>query len=156
FMLSTRLRETITGPISRLAKGASAVSQTGDYSVRVQKYSQDELGVLVDAFNEMLSRVQSRDAEVQNARYSLQTTLASIADAIISKDTSGIICFTNPVAQTLLGLKQEELLGKHIDEVFRTLDEFSRQSVEAPIHKVLRLGTIVESQDHTILIAAAG
>ena len=62
------------------------------------KYSNDELGVLVDGFNEMLARVEERDIEIQHARNSLQTTLTSIGDAVISTDTKGRVVFTNPVA----------------------------------------------------------
>jgi len=156
FLLSSRLREIIATPISRLARAAASVSQTGDYSVRVEKYSQDELGLLVDAFNEMLERVQSRDIEVKNARNSLHTTLSSIGDAVISTDTEGHIVFVNPVARSLLRWPEQDLAGKPVDEVFRIVNEFTRQSVEVPIHTVLREGNIVGLANHTVLIAGDG
>jgi len=66
-LLSARLRTIIATPISHLVSAATAVSQTGDYSIRAQKLSEDELGALVDRFNEMLAGIQSRDNDLKNA-----------------------------------------------------------------------------------------
>src|SRR4051812_31382749 len=101
-VLSSRLRAIIATPITRLAQAAASVSESGDYGIRVQKDAEDELGILVESFNEMLRRIQSRDVEIQNARNSLETTLTSIGDAVISTDVSGRVVFANPVARALL------------------------------------------------------
>lgn len=93
FLLSARLRSFITTPILELARVTTNVSQSRDYSMRAEKFSGDELGLLVDAFNEMLSSIQSRDIElhgalaargvaleeVQKARESLQASLGRVA-----------------------------------------------------------------------------
>ncbi len=60
FLLSSRLRAVIATPISQLVRATTPVSETGDYSTRAEKLSGDELGVLVDRFNEMLAGIQSR------------------------------------------------------------------------------------------------
>ena len=75
FLLSSKLRAVIANPISRLVGAATSVSETGDYSVRAQKLSGDELGVLVDTFNEMLAGIQSRDGN-------LRTVLAEREEAL--------------------------------------------------------------------------
>jgi PAS domain S-box-containing protein len=67
FLLSSKLRAVIATPISRLARAATSVSETGDYRVRAPKLSGDELGVLVDQFNEMLAGIQSRDSHLRTA-----------------------------------------------------------------------------------------
>src|SRR5579872_1826277 len=61
-LLSRRLRNLIATPVSRLVSATTAVSETGDYSIRAEKVTTDELGLLVDRFNEMLAGIQSRDA----------------------------------------------------------------------------------------------
>jgi PAS domain S-box-containing protein len=66
-LLSTRLRAVIEIPISYLVRASTSVSETSDYSIRAQKRSGDELGVLVDRFNEMLDGIQSRDNELRKA-----------------------------------------------------------------------------------------
>ena len=134
FLLSSRLQSVIATPISRLADVTTSVSESRDYSIRAEKLSGDELGVLVDAFNQMLESIQSRDIELrkallaregalkeaQSARDSLQTTLASIGDAVISTDVDGCIVFANRVAQSLLKWPAADMERKHLDDVFRT------------------------------------
>jgi light-regulated signal transduction histidine kinase (bacteriophytochrome) len=66
-VLSTHLRDLIADPVSRLVKTVSSVSTSQDYSLRAKKVSSDEMGVLVDAFNEMLSRIEARDEELRQA-----------------------------------------------------------------------------------------
>ncbi|HEY1341209.1 MAG TPA: PAS domain S-box protein, partial [Bryobacteraceae bacterium] len=152
----TRLRNIVAGPVTRLAQAATSVSETADYSIRVPKDSADELGLLVESFNRMLTRVQSRDAEIQNARNLLETTLASIGDAVISTDIEGRIVFANSVARALLRWPGPDLAGKPIDEAFRIVNEFTRRKVESPIDRVLREGVIVGLANDSILIARDG
>ncbi len=66
-LLSSRLRDAIAGPIFALVNATRAVSQTGDYGIRAKRLSGDELGLLVDRFNEMLGRIQSRDNDLKQA-----------------------------------------------------------------------------------------
>lgn len=65
FLLSSMLRGLIATPISRLVRATTSVSETGNYSIRAERMSGDELGVLVDRFNEMLAGIQSRDDELK-------------------------------------------------------------------------------------------
>ncbi len=67
FLLSSGLRTLIATPISQLVQATTAVSETNDYTIRAQKISGDELGVLVDRFNEMLSNIQAQDAKLRRA-----------------------------------------------------------------------------------------
>jgi len=169
-LLSSWLRATIATPISQLADAAALVSDTRDYSIRAEKISTDELGVLVDAFNEMLARIQLRDdrlkkaltareealREAQSARDSLKITLASIGDAVISTDVEGRIVFANRVAQSLLKYGEAELIGTHLDEVFRTVNELDRAKCESPVARILRHDTIAAASNQTVLIARDG
>jgi PAS domain S-box-containing protein len=156
FFLASQLRNTIAGPIARLATAAGSVSHGGDYTVRVAKDSGHEVGALVDAFNGMLGAVQSRERELRDARNSLRTTLTSIGDAVISTDTEGFIVFANPVACALLRCPVADMHGQDIDSIFRIVNEFSRAPVENPVRKVLRERVIAGLENHTILIAADG
>jgi signal transduction histidine kinase len=70
--LSSRLQRLISLPIANLAASAQSVSETKDYSIRAEKQGEDELGLLVDSFNEMLTTIQERDAELQRAHDQLE------------------------------------------------------------------------------------
>ncbi len=70
-LLSGRLRSLITDPIVELAGVTTKVSRSRDYRIRAKKLSGDELGLLVDTFNEMLSSIQSRDLELRESNENL-------------------------------------------------------------------------------------
>ena len=61
YLLSRMLQEQISLPILNLAETARAISNHRDFSVRAQKFGEDELGLLTDAFNQMLAEIQARD-----------------------------------------------------------------------------------------------
>ena len=72
FLLSSRLQKTISAPILHLSNLANRVSTEKNYALRAISESQDELGGLVNQFNDMLSQVQDRDIALLEARYELE------------------------------------------------------------------------------------
>jgi two-component system sensor histidine kinase/response regulator len=66
------LQRIVTAPIIHLHRTAKAVAAEKNFSLRAVKRSDDELGQLVTAFNEMLSEIQSRDAALQRAHSDLE------------------------------------------------------------------------------------
>jgi signal transduction histidine kinase/putative methionine-R-sulfoxide reductase with GAF domain len=66
-LLSSRLQRVISGPILHLVQTAETVSNKRDYSVRAVKSTEDELGLLVETFNEMLGQIQQRDVALLEA-----------------------------------------------------------------------------------------
>ena len=71
-LLSARLQGLVSQPIVTLADTARQVSSRGDYSLRAERTTDDELGVLVDAFNRMLERIQLREQELSAANDELR------------------------------------------------------------------------------------
>jgi PAS domain S-box-containing protein len=72
FLLSLTLQKVISGPILHLADTANNVASEKNYSIRADKTSTDEMGVLIDRFNEMLSGIQERDAKLLAAQMGLE------------------------------------------------------------------------------------
>jgi PAS domain S-box-containing protein len=72
FLMSSRLQKVISEPILSLAKVTKDVSEEKDYSTRAVKRSNDEVGLLIDAFNEMLEQIQQRDVELVDAKEKLE------------------------------------------------------------------------------------
>ena len=72
WLLSFRLQKIVSQPVLDLAKTTRAVSAGKNYSLRAVKRSNDELGELIDGFNEMLAQIQLRDAELEQARKHLE------------------------------------------------------------------------------------
>src|SRR5262249_38947900 len=100
---------------------------------------------------------RKRAADVLSAeREWLKRTLESIGDAVIATDAEGRVAFLNPVAETLTGWNSAEASGRSCDEVFRIVNEHTRETVESPVTRVLRLGTVVGLANSTMLIARGG
>jgi signal transduction histidine kinase/ActR/RegA family two-component response regulator len=74
--LSARLQAIVSEPVVSLARTALAVSSRGDYSLRARRTTDDELGLLVDAFNRMLERIQLREGELSRTNDDLRREVA--------------------------------------------------------------------------------
>jgi signal transduction histidine kinase len=72
YLLSMVLQGAISQPILALAETAQAVSARQDYSVRAPKLGEDELGVLTDAFNQMLGRIEDQNRALRASQDELQ------------------------------------------------------------------------------------
>src|SRR4051812_22012400 len=73
YLLANRMQRVISSPILTLTSTARTVSTAKDYSARVENGGRrDELGVLIDCFNEMLAQIQQRDAELIRHREHLE------------------------------------------------------------------------------------
>jgi len=116
-------------------------------------YSQRE--ALRHAKDEAEYRKDAESAE-RELRQRLQTTLSSIGDAVLSTDARGHIVFANRIALGILRLTEVEVLGKHLDDIFRIVNEYTRAAVESPVAKVLREGAVVGLANHTVLMAPDG
>ena len=60
WLLSIQLQRVISGPVLHLVRTAKTVSDRMDYSVRAVKRTEDEVGLLIDSFNEMLTQIEKR------------------------------------------------------------------------------------------------
>ena len=86
----------------------------------------------------------------------LDRTLQSIGDAVIATDAQGKIVFMNPVAERLTGWSSKDAIERPSEEIFQIVTENTREKVESPVERVLRLGETVSLASTTLLIAADG
>jgi len=103
--------------------------------------------------------ISLREAAVLQTRRDkelLATTLASIGDAVIVTDAKGRITFLNAEAEKLTGWKGADARNQKLSEVFRPINEDTRQPVENPVDKVLRIGSVVGLANHTVLVSKNG
>ena len=170
FLIGFLLQRAIARPIQALAGTAERVSRDHDFGVRAKPAEVRELDVLTAAFNEMLDTIQAQQAQLRleleertRAQYAearekqlLATTLASIGDGVIVTDPEGRVTSLNAEAERLTGWRMEEATGRPLPEVFRIINEDTRSTVEDPVAKVLRLGTVVGLANHTLLIRKDG
>ena len=85
-VLALRLQRVISTPILDLAQAARLVSARRDYSIRAVRQNDDELGRLVDDFNNMLAEIQRQDSELKQFRDHLQEEVtARTADLLAAE-----------------------------------------------------------------------
>ncbi|SDL97061.1 Signal transduction histidine kinase [Geoalkalibacter ferrihydriticus] len=73
YLISSRLQGFISLPILQLLGVMNRVSREQNFRVRARKDSEDEIGGLIEGFNEMLSHIEQRDLELENHRRNLET-----------------------------------------------------------------------------------
>src|SRR5271157_2392944 len=105
---------------------------------------------------EMALYKHTAERKLRESERRYAVTLASIGDAVIATDDRARVTFLNPVAEALTGWPQAEATGRPLGEVFHIINEETRQPVEDPAAKVLRLGTVVGLANHTVLLARDG
>lgn len=86
YALSKSLQRVITRPVIQLAQTMQQVSSNADFTLRVKKNCQDEVGTLIEGFNTMLAEIQMRDDRLAAYKESLE-------DAIIKR--TGELTATN-------------------------------------------------------------
>ncbi len=96
------------------------------------------------------------EADLRDQRERFAVTLGSIGDGVIATDAQGHVTFLNPVAEALTGWPQTEAIGRAIGEVFRIVNADTRQVVEDPVSRVLRVGQVVGLANHTLLLGRDG
>ena len=72
YVIASKLQRVISSPILSMAETMKIVSNEKKYSVRQKKVSNDELGTLVDGFNDMLSKIEKRDSELEQHKHHLE------------------------------------------------------------------------------------
>ncbi len=72
YWLAAGLQRQISGPIVNLARTMQRVSVEEDYSLRVERNSLDEIGLLIDGFNQMLEQIRHRDLRLEKYRQFLE------------------------------------------------------------------------------------
>jgi two-component system nitrogen regulation sensor histidine kinase NtrY len=125
------LARGITVPIQQLAEGTRKVA-AGDLSFKVQVKADDEIGMLVESFNQMtddLSRskvaltvayqeLQASNVELDRRRGYMETVLETISAGVLSLDAEGRLNTVNRAAARMLGRSAEDLLHRPYPEVF--------------------------------------
>ena len=84
-ILAALFQRAISSPILRLLETEKRVSKDKDYSLHVEKDADDEVGKLIDGFNEMLSEIRLRDAEIQEKHDQEMALARSIQTSVLPK-----------------------------------------------------------------------
>nr|WP_255520218.1 PAS domain S-box protein [Ramlibacter aurantiacus] len=110
----------------------------------------------IDQLSHEISRRRAAEVSLMETKEWYRVTLESIGDAVIVTDPQGRVTFLNAVAEELTGWTRADAGGRHLDEVFVIVNDETREPVESPVTKVLRMGGIVGLANHTLLLRKDG
>ena len=137
-LLANTLQQFITNPILKLIYTMDSISQKADYSVRIERQSDDEIGKLYNEFNRMLEQISIREQERDQASMELrklQHYLSNIIDSmpsvLVGIDKQGKITQWNLKAKEVTGVDAENAQGKLLNEVFPRLSREMKNITEA-------------------------
>lgn len=110
---------------------------------------------IVGAVKDITQRKLAEDA-VLAEKERLAVTLASIADAVVATDARARVTLMNRVAEELTGWPLSEASGRPLGEIFRAVDDQTREPVENPAERVLSSGETIDLVTHTCLVHRDG
>jgi PAS domain S-box-containing protein len=114
YLLSKKLQQGISQPILALADTARAISDRKDYSVRATKWGEDEMGLLTDAFNHMLSQIEEQNHALSESEARVRAVLNCAVSAVIVIDEKGTIIDWNERAEKMFGWTREKAIGQEL------------------------------------------
>jgi two-component system nitrogen regulation sensor histidine kinase NtrY len=150
------LAKGITVPIQDLAEATRKIAQ-GDLNHQITIVADDEIGVLVDSFNQMTLDLKKSNQGLEQANMNLEqrrkymeTVLRNVSVGVVSVDRGGVITTINRAAERMLGILTNKVLGRpyrevlipeHLalaDEVLQEMDERGDGFIAKQIDLTLR------------------
>lgn len=108
-ILSFLFAKTITTPIESITKGAKKLSM-GELDTELSVRSNDEIGTLTEAFNDMANALNTTLAKVEDERNKLDTIFLYMTDGVAAFSEDGRLIHKNPAALEMLGIEEKKNL----------------------------------------------
>jgi len=117
YLLALRLQKIISEPIEHLTETALKITQQQNYSLRAEKESDDEIGILTDKFNEMLEQLEKRSSRLIESENKFREVVEQSKDALFVIGKDGEFVDVNEAACKSLGYERRELLKMNIQDI---------------------------------------
>jgi two-component system nitrogen regulation sensor histidine kinase NtrY len=121
--IALRISSGITDPIQNLAQATERVA-TGDLDIKVETNRDDEIGTLVNSFNNMVKKLKDSEEKLRSAyhksegqRLYMENILGNINSGVIMLDTTGNISMINDAACSILNIKSGEFINKGYKDI---------------------------------------
>ena len=110
------ISQGITKPIAEMKKQTEKIAE-GNYTGEVKIYSDDELGQLGQAINDLSFKIKEAQESTESERQRLDSVLRHMSDGVIATDRRGRIVIMNTAALDILNLKSEKVIGIPLLEI---------------------------------------
>lgn len=139
YIISRRLQRVVSDPIVRLAETAKKVSAEKDYSLRAEKTSNDEIGLLIDRFNEMLEQIRKQNASLRDSDNQIRLITDSLPILISYVSEEQVYRFVNKAYEQWFNIPRSRVIGRTVHEV---LGEESYRKLQPHIENALTGRTV--------------
>jgi two-component system, NtrC family, nitrogen regulation sensor histidine kinase NtrY len=145
------LARGLTVPIKALAEGADEIAR-GNLAHRVDVLAEDELALLVSAFNQMSAKLEENSAELEDRRKYIETVLQSLSTGVISLDSNNRVTTINKAAAQILKLENADFDKFELEKL---VTEENRVVLERLLNRAKRIGqaseqTVLRSEQKTV------
>ena len=132
YWMGVYLANSMTKPVQDLVDATRAVAD-GNLDIRIESYSADEIGMLIQSFNRMTEDLRSKqqalntsnqelsriNQEIEQRRQYMEIVLRNVAAGVISVDKDGMVTTINKSAEHLLKINPGKVLGQNFRDVLR-------------------------------------
>lgn len=108
------IHRAILKPVANVAKGIEEVASTGNFSQRIDRHGSDEIGHLVESFNELMAELERKTRQKAESDERYRNFIEIAQSPIITFLPDGKIVIANQKAEKLFGISKDELLGQNI------------------------------------------
>ena len=157
------LADSLSRPLQELAAAAARIESEGISAIDIPRSRIKEINKLGRCLNAMVTSIkcaiEDRDQlfeEIKSEEEKHRTTLNSIADAVISTDTKGVIKSMNHAAEEITGWKQEEALNRDISEVYLVNPGSTLERCKSAVQKAVHNARHFRTSEDVILISKNG
>lgn len=108
------VRKTIINPVKLVSASIIDVTRTGNFSERLPKTSGDEIGRLIDAFNDLMEELGRKTLQSRESEERYRKFIEMAKSAVVTFMEDGKIVISNQKAEELFGLSRQALLGENV------------------------------------------
>lgn len=135
YFLAHKLQKILSGPILKLVNVTKKISKKADFSVRVEKEGNDEIGALYDGFNEMMEQIQMRRQERDKAEEELRNHQEHLEDLVKNR--------TSELEEKTLELEQANRRLKEADRLKSIFLASMSHELRTPLNSIIGFTGII-------------
>ena len=104
----------------------------------------------------LYQNLYSKEKELAKSQEGFKATLYSIGEAVITTDRAGLLVRMNPVAESLTGRLEADVVGRSLSEIFQIVNEETKEAIDSPVEAVLKLGKMIGLSQEVLLLSKSG
>lgn len=110
-------RFAVTRPLARLGAVIAEVIRTGRFEEKIPRRGRDEIGTLIDGFNEMIDNLREKTEHLEESERRFRLLTETARDGIVSFLSNGQIILFNRQAERMFGYSKREVLGVPVERL---------------------------------------